>query len=175
MLLRKLALYGMSADCDKEFFRSALNNRQQCVNVGTRTSSLSTLMYGIPCGSVLGSILFSLYVNDWPLYLEAICELLADDTPLHDRHTHLNTPNASLQNCIDNLIDWTETNHMALHPDKTKFMLITTRQKRQNIVSYLHPLIVQGNIIEEVQNHRVFDTAREYVSKYPQKYSSGLK
>ena len=46
-------------------------------------------------------------------------------------------------------------NHMALHPDKTKFMLITTRQTRQNIVSYLHPLIVKGNIIEEVQNHSV--------------------
>ena len=46
-------------------------------------------------------------------------------------------------------------NHMALHPDKTKFMLITTRQKRQNIVSYFHPLTVQGITIEEVQKHRV--------------------
>ena len=46
-------------------------------------------------------------------------------------------------------------NHMALHPDKTKFMLITPRQKRQNIVSYFHPLTVQGVTIEEVQNHRV--------------------
>ena len=104
-------------------------------------------MYGIPQGSVLGPILFSLYINDLPLCIKALCELFADDTSLHDHHT------AWLQNSLDNLIDWTEMNHMALHPDKTKFMLITTRQKRQNIVSYFHPLTVQGITIEEVQIH----------------------
>ena len=138
-----------------ELFRSYLNNRQQCVNVGTRKSSLSTLMYGIPQGSVLGPILFSLYINDLPLYITALCELFADDTSLHNHHTHLNILHTSLQNCIDKLIDWTEMNHMVLHPHKTKFMLITTRQKRQNIVSYLPPLTAKDNIIEGVQNHRV--------------------
>ena len=122
-----------------ELFRSYLNNRQQCVNVGTRKSSLSTVMYGIPQGSVLGPILFSLYINDLPLYITALCELFADDTSLHNHHADLTILHASLQNCIDKLIDWTEMNHMVLHPDKTKFMLITTRQKRQNIVSYLPP------------------------------------
>ena len=53
-------------------------------------------------------------------------------------------------------------NHMALHPDKTKFMLITTRQKLQNTVSYLHPLTVKGNTTEEVENQKVLHTAREY-------------
>ena len=154
LLLRKLALYGMS-DCAMELFRSYLNNRQQCVNVGTRKSSLSTLMYGIPQGSVLGPILLSLYINDLPLYITALCELFADDTSLHNHHTDLNILHTSLQNCIDKLIDWTEMNHMVLHPDKTKFMLITTRQKRQNIVSYLPPFTAKDNIIEEVQNHKM--------------------
>ena len=154
LLLKKLALYGMS-DYAMELFRSYLNNRQQCVNVGTRKSSLSTLMYGIPQGSVLGPILFSLYISDLSLYITALCELFADDTSLHNHHTDLNILHTSLQNCIDKLIDWTEMNHMVLHPDKIKFMLITTRQKRQNIVSYLPPLTAKDNIIEEVQNHRV--------------------
>ena len=154
LLLRKLVLYGMS-DCAVELFRSYLNNWQQCVKVGTRKSSLSTLMYGIPQGSVLGPILFSLYINDLPLYITALCELFADDTSLHNHHTDLNILRISLQNCINKLIDWTEMNHIVLHPDKTKFMLITTRQKRQNIVSYLPPLTAKDNIIEEVQNHRV--------------------
>ena len=154
LLLRKLALYGMS-DCAMELLRSYLNNRQQCVNVGTLKSSLSTLMYGIPQGSVLGPILFSLYINDLPLYITALCELFADDTSLHNHHSDLYILHTSLQNCIDKLIDWTEMNHMVLHPDKTKFMLITTRQKRQNMVFYLPPLTAKDNIIEEVQNHRV--------------------
>ena len=155
LLLRKLALYGMS-DCAMELFRSYLNNRQQqCVNVGTRKCSLSTLMNGVPQGSVLGPILFSLYINDLPLYITALCELFADDTSLHNHHTDLNILHTSLQNCIDKLIDWTDMNHMVLHPGKTKFILITTRQKRQNIVSYLPRLTAKDNITEEVQNHRV--------------------
>ena len=154
LLLRKLALYGMS-DCVMDLLSSYISNRQQCVSVHAHTSSLSTMMHGIPEGSVLGPILFSLYINDLPLCIKALCELFADDTSLHDHHIDLNTLHASLQNSLDNLIDWTEMNHMALHPDKTKFMLITTRQKRQNIVSHFHPLTVQGIIIEEVQKHRV--------------------
>ena len=156
LLLRKLALYGMS-DCVMDLFSSYLSNRQQCVSVDAHTSSLSTLMYGIPQGSVLGPILFSLYINDLQLCIKALCELLADDTSLHDHHTDLNTPHASLKNSLDNLnlIDWTEMNHMALHQDKTKFMLVTTRQKRQSIVSYFHPLTVQDITTEEVQKHRV--------------------
>ena len=43
-------------------------------------------------------------------------------------------------------------NHMALHPDKTKFMLVTTRQ---NLLPNLPPLTIKSDIIQEVQNHRV--------------------
>ena len=85
-----------------------------------------------------------------PLCIKALCELFAGDTFSHDHHTDLNTPHASLQNSLENLINWTDMNHMALHPDKTKSMLITTWQKRQNIVSYFHPLTVQCITIEEV-------------------------
>ena len=46
-------------------------------------------------------------------------------------------------------------NLMALHPDKTKFMLITFRQKRQNLVPTLPPLTTKSGVIEEVQNHKV--------------------
>ena len=101
-LLRKLALCEMS-DCVMELFRSYLNNRLQCVNVCTRQSSPSTLMYGIPQSSVLGPILFSLCINDLPLYITALCELFADDTSLYNHHADLTILHASLQNCIDKL------------------------------------------------------------------------
>ena len=123
--------------------RPTLATDRNVLVLNARTSSLSTLVYCIPQGSVLGPILFSLYINDLPLCIKTLCELFADDTSLHDHHTDLNTLHASLQ-YVRNLNDWTEMNHMALHPDKTKFMLISTRQKRQNIVSYFHPLTVQG-------------------------------
>ena len=146
MLLRKLFLYGMS-DNALELFQSDLTSRQQCVVIGTKTSSLSTLKFGVPQCSVLGPILFSLYINDLPLCMEALCELFADDTSLHNHHKNLDT--------LMNLINWTEMNHMALHPNKTKFMLVTTRQKRQNLLPNLPPLTIKSDIIQEVQNHKV--------------------
>ena len=139
LFLRKLSLYGMS-DSVLELFQSHLTKRQQCDTVGTKTSSLSTLKFGVPQGSVLGPILFSLYLNDLPLYIKALCELFADDTSLHNHHTNLDTLMNLLQHSIDSLIDWTEMNHMALYPDKTKFMVITTTQKRQNLLPNLAPL-----------------------------------
>ena len=132
-----------------ELFQSYLTNGQQCVTVGTKTSSPSTPKFGVPRGSVLGPVLFSLNINDLPLYIKALCELFANDTSLHSHHMN------SLQHSIDSLIDWTEMNHMALHPDKTKFMFITTRQNRQNLVTNLPPLTIKSDVIEEVQNHKV--------------------
>ena len=136
-----------------ELFQSYLSNRQQCVIVGTETSSLSTLKFGVPQGSVLGPILFSLYINDLPLYMEALCELFADDTSLHNHHK--NTRMNSLQHSVDNLINYTDMNHMALHPDKTKFMLVATRQKKTKFSAKSAPLTIKSDAIEEVQNHKV--------------------
>ena len=45
--------------------------------------------------------------------------------------------------------------HMALHPRKTKFMLITTRQKRQLLESSLPAIYINGEKVEEVTNHKI--------------------
>ena len=106
------------SDTVLELFQFHLTNRQQCVTVGTKTSLL-TLKFGVSRGPVFGPILLSLYISDVPLYIKALCELFADDTSLYNHHTNLDTLLNSLQHSIDSLIDWTEMNHMALHPDKT--------------------------------------------------------
>ena len=61
----------------------------------------------------------------------------------------------SLQHSVDSLVDWTEMSRMAPHPDKNKFMLVTARQKRQNVVPNLPSLTIKVDVIEKVQNHKM--------------------
>ena len=61
----------------------------------------------------------------------------------------------ALQRSLCKLVSWTELNHIVLHPNKSKFMSITTTQKRQNIKTIPTGLKVDGKLIEEVNSHRL--------------------
>ena len=154
LLVRKLAVYGLS-DNTLQLISSFLSNRQQAVAVNATVSELFPVKYGVPQGSVLGPLLFSIYINDLPLFIQAVCDLFADDTTIHKSHSNPQYISHKLQETINNLVEWTELNHMALNPQKTKFMLVTTRQKRQNLTDSLPPLYVKDKKIEEVESHKV--------------------
>ena len=149
LLLRKLTLYGLSSDT-LHLISSVLSNREQLVCINTVKSDFLPVKYGIP----QGPLLFSLYINDLPLCIKALCELFADDTTIHSSHSNRNNLLLSLQESINKLLQWTELNHMSLNSYKTKYVTITTRQKRQNIFSRM--LLYIGNEkIVEVATHKV--------------------
>ena len=102
---------------------------------------------------MLDPLLFSLYINDLPLFIKALCELFVDDTTIHSSHSNLNNLLLNLQESINNL-QWTELNHMSLNSYKIKYMTITTRQKRQNISSRM-PLYIGNEKSVEVATHKV--------------------
>ena len=138
-----------------ELLSSYLVDRHQCVYAHSRRSKLLGLKHGVPQGSVLGPLLFSIYVNDLPLYLRALCELFADDTTIHTSSTGLNVVHDTLQNSIHELVKWTEQNHMSLQPGKTTWMLVTTRQKRQTLTVSLLPIRLHNQVVEETTSHKV--------------------
>ena len=154
LLYRKLLLYGVSDQCH-QLITSFLTNRNQVVCMDKSKSVMQEIKYGVPQGSVLGPILFSIYVNDLPLHIPDLCELVCDDTTIHTSHHDLSSVFKSLQNCIDKLTKWSHFNHMSLNPHKTKLMIITTRQKRQNIMTELPTLCIAEEPVEIVDSHRV--------------------
>ena len=113
------------------------------------------ITHGVPQGSVLGPLLFLIYINDLPLSIEGDCEFFADDTTLHARNKDLTNLNKILQNGLNSLKRWADLNHMVVHPSKSKAMLITTRQKRQLIQSCPLKLKYDNQLIEEEANHKV--------------------
>ena len=154
LLLKKLAVYKLSPNT-LELISSFLSNRQQKVSLNASISDFLPNNFGVPQGSVLGPLLFSLYINDLPLFIGTQCDMFADDTTLETTNLDAHKVYHSMQQSIHDLVKWTHLNHMALHPHKTKFMLVTTRQKRQNLTKTLPILYIDKVEVEEVVSHKV--------------------
>ena len=156
ILLKKLQHY-LNIDTTNSIFQSYLTNRTQKVLLNGTYSALKNISLGVPQGSILGPLLFSIYINDLPLHLNnqgVECDLFADDTSIHGADKEIATVSKSLQNALDAVSEWCKTNSMIIHPVKTKSMVIATRQKHQ-IEPLLLKLNLDGNPIEQVIEHRL--------------------
>ena len=96
-------------------------------------SDASDVIYGVPQGSIIGPLLFLIFINDLPLYIQSTStsvDLYADDTYFYcSNHDKLELER-NLQASLDCLKRWCHENGIVLNTDKTKVMLITSRQKR---------------------------------------------
>ena len=156
ILLKKLSAYNISPAV-VSFFASYLSNRTQSVYSNGKFSNSGIVKHGVPQGSILGPLLFCLFINDMPLCItdpDASCELFADDSTLYVSKTSERQINSILQKSINEIIKWCKDNHMLISPAKTKCMLITTRQKHQNKPQSLQ-LTLGSDSIEQISKHRI--------------------
>ena len=155
ILLQKLKLYGLSEPAIS-FFKSYLSNRTQSVSLNGVISSKKDNRRGVPQGSILGPLLFSLYINDLPLSVKnAICDLFADDTSLQYASFDINDIEHNLNRSMNAITDWCRDNDMLVHPDKTESMLICSRQKRQIISRDKLNIFVNNNPINQVKKKEI--------------------
>ena len=87
IMLRKLSSFGVTSDTAK-WFESYLNGRMQCTSCGSELSDLLSVTHGVPRGSILGPLLFLIYINELPTFIKhSEVALYADDAVLncHDR------------------------------------------------------------------------------------------
>ena len=117
-LMHKIDRYGIKGNV-YEWIKSFLSNRKQWVKVNDCKSSTAPVTSGIPQGSVLGPILFVIYINDLPSVVnpESHVYLFADDTKIF-RHIKSTEDHKQLQNDLDNLVKWSNIWLLKFHPDK---------------------------------------------------------
>ena len=123
ILISKLEHYGIRGIA-KTWFENYLYDRKQIVKYNGVQSDKMTIKSGIPQGSVLGPLLFLLYINDIENCSEFVSIILfADDTNILYGHTCLKTLNTIIQVKLDKIVDWLSVNKLFINATKTKFVL----------------------------------------------------
>jgi Reverse transcriptase (RNA-dependent DNA polymerase)/Endonuclease-reverse transcriptase len=133
LLLHKLSSFGISGQLHC-LLSDYLNKRVQKVVIGSGTSSCADVTSGVPQGSVLGPLLFTMFVNDIPQSMKTSqCLMYADDLkifrPIHDL-----TECSLLQEDLKNLENWCRVWKLTLNISKCN--VITFTNKRKNVVSF---------------------------------------
>ena len=148
-LLHKLSALGISGSLLR-WFSSYLSSRQQRVLYAGSSSSWSSINAGVPQGSILGPLLFLVYINDITTDINANIRLFADDTSLYIVVDHPDTASTVLNRDLQTVYSWSQTWLVSFNPVKSKSMLFSRKIKKP-----VHPQLHMNNIaIEHVESHK---------------------
>ena len=130
ILLEKMSCLGFAGKTIA-WFTSYLTNRSFIVNVGKESSSPGKLSCGVPQGSILGPLLFLLYVNDMPQAVNSELLLYAEDTCLIYRGKNIQRIEEQLNSDFTSLCEWFIDNKLSVHfgEEKTKSILFGTKRQ----------------------------------------------
>mgnify|MGYP002259884042 FL=1 len=149
---RLQSLFGIQGAALK-WLKSYLTDRSQSVRVGDAMSTNRVLKYGVPQGSVLGPLLFTMYTtplgklfSNYPMVSHHI---YADDTQVYIGLSNSDTCVAldQLSSCLESVKSWMATNLLKLNPDKTEFLLFGSTTQRNNLTTLL-PETLMGETIQ---------------------------
>ena len=159
MLLDSLSSWFGVSGVVLDWLKSYLSDHVQCIMIGSILSDAKKLLYGVPQGSVLGPIPFSL--DTTPLskviqnHLGISFQFYVDDTQLYVHLTHKNVASAldKLSRCLEDVKRWLSTNKLKLNPDKTKFIMFGSKSQCEKL-NHSFPVNRLGNLISPVDTVR---------------------
>jgi hypothetical protein len=137
ILLKKMSQLGIRGAA-LEWFANYLTNRKQFVFLNNTSSLLRATSLGVPQGSILGPILFLIYINDLPDSCELFALLFADDTTLVTSGENLADLITYTNNQLHKISTYFRLNKLALNPKKTQFILISNSHTAKSSVIELY-------------------------------------
>ena len=133
LLLQKLDAYGLSNSA-VDLLQSYLEKRKQCVKIGSHVSDWRNIIKGVPQGSILGPLLFNVFINDiFHVVKHSQLYNYADDNTLSFCHSDISTLKSSLEQDSIRIIEWFEQNKMQANPEKFQALAIGTKTCKENV------------------------------------------
>ena len=180
ILLKKLNFYGVDS-ISLKWFQSYLTDRKQRTYVNGSLSDYGSTVCGVPQGSILGPLLFLIYINDLPASgLSSTPRLYADDTCLTLTSHDPNDLQIKLNSDLNKVQSWLQANKLSLNVKKTKYSIIATQYK----VAYLDhqpDVRINGHSVDRVRTHRYLGveiddtlTWHSQIDQIVKKVSAGL-
>ena len=155
LLIQKLGLYHFD-NCSLKWFTSYLTNRLQSVHIGDIKSESLKVISGVPQGSVLGPLLFLLYINDLPLHVKnSNIDIFADDATLHSSSPNIRIIQEKLSSDLAEINQWCLENKMKINEKKTKCMLVGSNQKLSKLHSRELNLSINNLQLEHVESEKL--------------------
>ena len=133
LLIQKLKIY----DATTAWILSYLTDRHQSVWIDHTFSDFLANNMGVPQGSNLGPLFFLIFFNDLPTYLTENFDCFADDSTLGATSKNINEIGAKLSQDCEELSKWMQGNAFKLNASKTKFLVMGTARRLNNMVEDL--------------------------------------
>lgn len=151
LLLLKLRKYGFS-DMALRLMENYFIDRKQFVKIDNEKSDFMSCDLGVPQGSVLGPLLFLVYINDIVKFLsDFTVKLFADDTTLIQVGNDINELIEAFNNSIKKLLVWCHYNRIDINWSKTKIMFVSNKKK----TCFPTTISIDKNDIEVVDNFKL--------------------
>ena len=147
ILLNKLYYYGISG-LPLELIKSYLENRKQCVKCGNHFSTFLEVLCGVPQGSILGPLLFLLYVNDLPVIIDHSSILFADDTSVLSSSKKISTVFCDINAKLAKLNTWFICNKLTVNYSKTNYIIFSGNRSK----SFNFNVTMGNNTLERVSS-----------------------
>ena len=154
ILIDKLKKYGISGNL-LTWIENYLTNRKQCTVANNIVSTNESIVCGVPQGSVLGPLLFLLYINDISSFVtNSKISMYADDTVIYLSHANLNLAIALIQSDLDRVHTWCNSNKLTINCKKTKFCMFGMRSTIKHSKTQDVQLSLSNQILERVCSYK---------------------